>query len=172
MDCNPPGSSVHGISQARILEWVDISFSRGSSNPEIEHASHALEFFTTHQGSPSRPVYCFIFNKWTKQSWFIKLHHGFLTRISTFKRMFFTIELFLVCIKIYSNQHSYQASVNSYFSLKSVHNVYQYLLYEPRVKSIALLNNFMYVCHRRTRLMHFYFYFIMHIIIVIYISNQ
>ena len=31
MDCNPPGSSVHGILQARILEWVAISFSRGSS---------------------------------------------------------------------------------------------------------------------------------------------
>ena len=29
----PPGSSVHGISQARILEWVTISFSRGSSRP-------------------------------------------------------------------------------------------------------------------------------------------
>ena len=33
MDCSPPGSSVHGISQARILEWVAISFSRGSSWP-------------------------------------------------------------------------------------------------------------------------------------------
>ena len=33
MDCNPPDSSVHGISQARILEWVAISFSRGSSRP-------------------------------------------------------------------------------------------------------------------------------------------
>ena len=31
MDCSPPGSSVHGISQARILEWVATSFSRGSS---------------------------------------------------------------------------------------------------------------------------------------------
>ena len=31
MDCNLPGSSVHGIFQARILEWVAISFSRGSS---------------------------------------------------------------------------------------------------------------------------------------------
>ena len=30
MDCIPPGSSVHGISQARILQWVAISFSRGS----------------------------------------------------------------------------------------------------------------------------------------------
>ena len=32
-DCNPPGSSVHGILQARILEWVTIPFSRGSSRP-------------------------------------------------------------------------------------------------------------------------------------------
>ena len=33
MDCSPPGSSVHGTLQARILEWVAISFSRGSSRP-------------------------------------------------------------------------------------------------------------------------------------------
>ena len=31
MDCSPPGSSVHGILQARTLEWVAISFFRGSS---------------------------------------------------------------------------------------------------------------------------------------------
>ena len=31
MDCSLPGSSVHEISQARILEWVAISFPRGSS---------------------------------------------------------------------------------------------------------------------------------------------
>ena len=31
VNCSPPGSSVHGIFQARILEWVAISFSRGSS---------------------------------------------------------------------------------------------------------------------------------------------
>ena len=29
MDCSPPGSSVHGVLQARILEWVTIPFSRG-----------------------------------------------------------------------------------------------------------------------------------------------
>ena len=33
VDCSPPGSSVHGIPQARILEWVAIPFSRGSSPP-------------------------------------------------------------------------------------------------------------------------------------------
>ena len=31
MDCSLPGSSVHGILQARMLEWVAIPFSRGSS---------------------------------------------------------------------------------------------------------------------------------------------
>ena len=34
MDCSLPGSSIHGIFQARILEWTDISFSRGSSQPK------------------------------------------------------------------------------------------------------------------------------------------
>ena len=33
VDCSPQGSSFHGILQARILEWVAISFSRGSSRP-------------------------------------------------------------------------------------------------------------------------------------------
>ena len=33
IDSSPPGSSVHGILQVRILEWVVISFSRGSSQP-------------------------------------------------------------------------------------------------------------------------------------------
>ena len=44
-----PSSSVDGISQARILEWVAISFSRGSSHPRDRTSSPALvgEFFTT-----------------------------------------------------------------------------------------------------------------------------
>ena len=33
MDCSPPGSSVHGIRQARLLEWVAIPFSKGFSRP-------------------------------------------------------------------------------------------------------------------------------------------
>ena len=33
VDCSLPGSSVHGILQARILEWAAIPFSRGSSQP-------------------------------------------------------------------------------------------------------------------------------------------
>ena len=41
MDCSPPGSSVHGIFQVRILEWVAISCSRGSSQPRGQtHVSY------------------------------------------------------------------------------------------------------------------------------------
>ena len=40
MDCTPPGSFVHGILQARVLEWVGISFSRGGlPDPGIEPVS-------------------------------------------------------------------------------------------------------------------------------------
>ena len=49
MDCSPPGFSVHAISQAKILEWVAIFFSRDLPDPGIESASPALAggFFTT-----------------------------------------------------------------------------------------------------------------------------
>ena len=49
VDCSPPGSSVHGISQARILERVAISFSQGSFQPRdwIHISCIASGFFTT-----------------------------------------------------------------------------------------------------------------------------
>ena len=48
MDCSPPGSSVHGISQARILEWVAMPSSRGSSqlSDRTEVSCIAGKFFT------------------------------------------------------------------------------------------------------------------------------
>ena len=48
MDCSPPGISVHGILQARILEWVAIPFSRGASRSRDQTwVSHiAGSFFT------------------------------------------------------------------------------------------------------------------------------
>ena len=52
LDYSPPGSSVHGILHARMLEWIAMPSSRGSSQPGIKPASltfHALagRFFTT-----------------------------------------------------------------------------------------------------------------------------
>ena len=46
VDCNPPDSFVHGLLQARILEWIAISFSRGSSQGRDSPAS-AGRFLTT-----------------------------------------------------------------------------------------------------------------------------
>ena len=43
MDCSPPGSFAHGILQARILEWIAISSSRGSSWPWDQTQSPALQ---------------------------------------------------------------------------------------------------------------------------------
>ena len=46
MDCRPPSSSVHGILQATILEWVAIPFSRGSSQPRDQtQVSHIANIF-------------------------------------------------------------------------------------------------------------------------------
>ena len=56
MGCSPPGSSVHGILQARILEWIAKSFSRDLPDPGIEPQSPALagRFFTAEPpGKPS-----------------------------------------------------------------------------------------------------------------------
>ena len=47
MDCSLPGSSVHGVLQARIVKWVAISFSRGIFPTQGSNLSLAGRFFTT-----------------------------------------------------------------------------------------------------------------------------
>ena len=56
MDCSLPGSSVHGVSQARILEWVAISFSKGSFWPRDQTwvSCIAGRFFT--DWAPEKPT--------------------------------------------------------------------------------------------------------------------
>ena len=61
MDCSPPSSSVHEILQARILEWVAISFSRGSSRPrdqtQVSHiAGRRFSLCTTREAKSSKLV--------------------------------------------------------------------------------------------------------------------
>ena len=55
MDYSLPGSSVHGILQARLLEWVSMSFSRGSSQPRdwTQVSCIAGRFFTAEP--PGKP---------------------------------------------------------------------------------------------------------------------
>ena len=57
VDCSPPGSSVHGISQARILEWVAVSSFRRSPQPGDQtqiSCNCRWGFFTTEQ--PGKPI--------------------------------------------------------------------------------------------------------------------
>ena len=64
MDCSSPGPSVHGILQARILEWVAISPSRGSSRPRDQTRislafciGRGILYQQTHLKSPIRNIY-------------------------------------------------------------------------------------------------------------------
>ena len=54
IDCSPPGSSVHGILQARILDWVAIPSSRGSPQPrdqtQVYHCRQ-IPYDLSHKGS-------------------------------------------------------------------------------------------------------------------------
>ena len=63
VDCSPPGSSVHGISQARILQWAAISFSRESSQPRDQTSISCLAggCCTTEPPGKSQS-FCFIIN--------------------------------------------------------------------------------------------------------------
>ena len=56
-DCSPPGSSVHGIRQVRILEWVAIPFSRGSSWPREWTWVSALQADSSPSETPGKPLY-------------------------------------------------------------------------------------------------------------------
>ena len=51
MDCSPPGSSVHRILQARILEWLAVSFFKGSSQPREDMTEHTPKEETGREAS-------------------------------------------------------------------------------------------------------------------------
>ena len=55
IDCGLPGSSVHEIFQARILEWVANPFSRGSSDLGIKPISPTLQTYTLPSKPPGKP---------------------------------------------------------------------------------------------------------------------
>ena len=63
MDCSPPGSSVHGILQARILDWGAISFSRESSQPSdwTQVSRIAGRFFTIWATKEAQILYDFTY---------------------------------------------------------------------------------------------------------------
>ena len=56
MECSLPGSSVHGIFQARVLEWATISFSRGSFRPRDRNRVPALQTDALPSETPGKPT--------------------------------------------------------------------------------------------------------------------
>ena len=55
--CDPMDYTVHGILRARILEWVAVPFSRGSSQPRIEPRSPALQADSLPVELPGKPIF-------------------------------------------------------------------------------------------------------------------
>ena len=78
-DFSPPGFCDHGISQTRILEWVAISFYKGSSSPRIEPVSPALQVDSLPLNDQGRP-------------WEIRYLH--LLCIFLLKKIFFNVDYF------------------------------------------------------------------------------
>ena len=58
LNCSPPGSSVCGILQSRILEWVVISFPRGSSQPGDRALASCIACWFLPSEQPGKPVMC------------------------------------------------------------------------------------------------------------------
>ena len=56
MDCSLPGFSIHGILQARTLEWVAMPSSRGSSHPGIKSTTPALQADSLPSEPPGKPA--------------------------------------------------------------------------------------------------------------------
>ena len=74
MDYSWSGSSVHGIFQVRILEWVGVPFSRDLPNPGVEARSPTLQADFLLRESPGKPIYIGIY----LYSFLILSHYGLL----------------------------------------------------------------------------------------------
>ena len=80
MDCSPPGYSVHGSLQARILELVAIPFSSNLPNPGIEPGSPTLQADSLPSEPPGKPLlkpYCQKKQKQKHHTVFFLLPHGY-----------------------------------------------------------------------------------------------
>ena len=103
-DCNPPGSSVHGIFQARILKWVAFSSSRGSSNPGIKLRSSTWQADSLLSEPPGNPLTIKGMRKfWVVMKFFHISITGVVAKCSSLSK----------CVGLYSkNSFTNYASVN------------------------------------------------------------
>ena len=106
MDCSPPGSSVHGISQARILEWVAISFSRLSSQPRAQ----------THVSGIGRQIlHHWVTREAHNENYWIKSNCFFCTSIHTFASLLLLNESVIL-----SNRKSHLVTFSNFIPVLSI----------------------------------------------------
>ena len=136
MDCSPPSSSVCGISQARILKWVAISFSRGSSWTRDQNCVSWVFFIgrsslycLSHWGSPRMDICIFFISK-NNISW------GKYPRACVISHSGFTFSFFQIgsCVTLFIEE-------SAVFLL--IWNVYFILCYIP-----ILSGSIQILCHR------------------------
>ena len=100
MDCSPPGSSVHGVFQARVLEWVAISFSRESSQPRdgTQHLLHLLHWQvdSSAQAPPKKPI---LTNSILKYRMVISPIYKAVQMLK--ENLYFHMTLFLITMKVF-----------------------------------------------------------------------
>ena len=115
MDCSLPGSFVHGILQARILEWVAIPFFRRSSQPRDWSGSPALQADSLSSEPLGKPLYVF------KYFYLVSCFLKYLFPFSIINCIFSPkIQLLKSCCKLVN----YHFSGNlPHFSSKSFHSI-------------------------------------------------
>ena len=120
VDFSPPGSSIHGILQARILEWVATSFSRDLPDPGIEPRSPALEADTLTSQAPGKPF---------------SQHHHLL------KRLFLFQDKCVVCMRTSLRDRGSFCSLDYEFQPQGWDNIHTSLQQNPELCT-PLPNNF------------------------------
>ena len=118
MDCSLPGASVHGISQARILEWVAVSFSRGSSRPRdrtcISFIGKWILYRWATKWDPwpwGSTFHAFVSVSWTDVWWIPSAHLSsskYAVTASSVRR-YHSLVLCSACRKVFNNKN-YQNS--------------------------------------------------------------
>ena len=86
MDCSLPGSSVHGIFQARVLEWGAIVFSRGSSQPRDQTWVSHITADALPSEPPGKPRWVYMFVK-THRNVLLRSVHFTFAKFTCLKRI-------------------------------------------------------------------------------------
>ena len=137
MDCRPPGSSLHGILQSRIMEWVAMPFSRGYAQPRDRAASLtspalAGEFFTTNATWEAHSSLCFTVYIYVNPQ---ILTYTSCTPLITVSLFSMSVCLFLFCIYVnlyhFFRFHIQVISYDSFLSLSAYFTKYDHLQTHP-----------------------------------------